>query len=150
MRAYGNLGTVLRSASAFGVTGVITLAGAFDPFDANVIRASMGGIFGLRMVRTGPNALRAWARRFDFSVVGACPLGAQRFDRHDYAPRTIVMVGEERKGLTDAQRALCDTTLAIPMTPGTDSLNLGVATSLLLYQAAIATRTFDPPTYDGS
>jgi TrmH family RNA methyltransferase len=67
-------------------------------------------------------------------VAGASPNGTVDYDRQKYPRPTVLMLGEERKGLSARQRSLCHQLVRIPMRPSSDSLNLGVAGSLLLYQ----------------
>lgn len=134
VRAPGNFGTLIRTASAAGATGFVLLGDRLDPYHPAVIRASMGAFFGQRLVRASPDEFRQWARQHDLFVVGASPDALVDFDRVTYLRPTALMLGEERAGLSATQRSLCRQLVRIPMVPGADSLNLGVAGSLLLYQ----------------
>jgi TrmH family RNA methyltransferase len=71
-------------------------------------------------------------------VVGASPDGKLAYDQVRYTHPAVLMLGEERRGLTEDQRALCQELVRIPMVAGTDSLNLGVAGSLLMYEVVRA------------
>jgi TrmH family RNA methyltransferase len=134
--APGNLGTLLRTAEATRTPGVILLGSRVDPFDPDVVRASMGAVFRLAFVRTTHRALDLWRRRRkSWRLVGATAHGAQIFWRCDLSRPTVLLLGHERSGLTEEERALCDATLCIPMGGRLSSLNVGVAASVLLYEA---------------
>lgn len=139
VRAPGNLGTLVRTAAAVGAAGFILLGHAVDPFDLAVVRASMGALFGQHFVRTSLAELRRWASQHQLLVVGASPDGALAYDQLHYPHPTLLLLGEERGGLTTEERALCHQLVRIPMVAGSDSLNLGVAGSLLLYAVARGT-----------
>jgi RNA methyltransferase, TrmH family len=128
----GNLGTLMRSAAAFGANGFVCLGGSIEAFDPRVVRASMGAIFGLSLVRMHPNAFKRLAR--DHAVIGASPDGNLTAQQLEPARTTFLLLGEEREGLTPWQRELCSSLVSIPMRGDTDSLNVGVAGSILLYE----------------
>lgn len=134
VRSAGNLGSLLRSAAAVGAAGVVVLGPAIDLFAPDVVRASMGAIFTLRLCRSTPIEFERWADRHRVTVVGATPDGATPFQRARYPRPVALMLGDERKGLSETQRRLCDRHVAIPMVGDTDSLNLAVAGSVLLYE----------------
>jgi TrmH family RNA methyltransferase len=133
VRAPGNFGTLVRTSAAIGAAGFILLGGSIDPFDPAVVRASMGTLFRQTFVRTSMQQLREWVNRYELLVVGASPDGTVEYDQVRYTRPTVLVLGEERGGLTTDQRALCRQIVRIPMVAGTDSLNLGVAGSLLMY-----------------
>jgi len=132
-RSPGNLGTLLRTAEAASVAGVVVLEPDTDPFDAAVVRASMGGIFGLRLVRAGHDQLAAWAARHGCGVIGASPRAALRYTEAAVRQPVIVLFGEERGGLTERELRLCTQVVGIPMAGRADSLNLGVAAGIVLF-----------------
>ncbi len=133
VRSPGNLGTLIRTGAAVGAAGLILLGGGIDPFDPAVVRGSMGGLFQQQLVRAGTEQLGQWVRRHGLLVVGASPDGALDYDEMPYTRPTVLMLGAERRGLDQEQRALCQQVVHIPMVEGADSLNLGVAGSLLMY-----------------
>ncbi|MEC7522809.1 MAG: RNA methyltransferase [Myxococcota bacterium] len=133
VRSPGNLGTLLRTARATGVDGLVLLGDAVDPFDPRVVRASMGAVFTLPVHRATLAGFGRWAR--DVTVVGASAEAARDFRSEPFAGRCAVAFGEERRGLGPELRAACDRMVRIPMEPGLDSLNVAVAGSLLLYEA---------------
>jgi len=134
VRSPGNLGTILRTCEAVGVDGVLLLGDSTDPYDPDVVRASMGSLFGVRLARAGHEEARAWFRRTGAYVVGA---SAEAFRDHrtvDYRRPVVVMIGCERQGLSPLQEDLCDKLVRIPMTAQVDSLNVAAATAVLLYE----------------
>lgn len=134
VRSAGNLGTLMRTSAAVGGAGLILIGNQIDPFDPDVMRASMSGIFSQQFVRTSLAQLADWLQRHDCQAVGASPDGIQDLYQFDYPRSTILFVGEERQGLTIPQRNLCQHLVRIPMVGDADSLNLGVAGSLFLYE----------------
>lgn len=139
VRNPGNLGTLIRTAGAVGASGFLLLGPAIDPYHPSVVRASMGACFGQQFARTTLGQLRRWAQAHRAHVVGASPDGAAPYTEARYRTPLVLLLGEERAGLTADERAICDQLVRIPMAAGADSLNLGVAGSLLLYEALRAT-----------
>lgn len=134
VRSPGNLGSLLRTSAAVGGSGLIVIGRNVDPFDPAVVRSSMGALFHQRIVRCGRDAFRHWVRRHRCEVVGATPDAEAPYHRVRYRRPTVLLLGEERRGLSEAQRAMCGTTVRIPMVGDVDSLNLAVAGSLMLYE----------------
>jgi TrmH family RNA methyltransferase len=143
VRSPGNFGSLIRTSEAIGGAGFILIGPHIDPFDPNVVRASMGAIFRQRFVRTTHGSLRNWLRRHRCVVVGASPEGPIDLHRFDFPRPTILLLGEERRGLTPFQRGLCRRLVRIPMAGAADSLNVAIAGSLLLYEVYRA-RTAPP------
>ena len=138
IRTPGNLGTLLRSAHAAGANGLIIIGpprDRTDPYDPVVVRASMGSIFALDIISTTHQAIRRWPCRYETRILGADGAADTDYRKLDYRKPTILMLGEERQGLSEAQRTTCDTFARIPMAKGVDSLNLAMAGTLLLYEA---------------
>jgi TrmH family RNA methyltransferase len=135
VRAPGNLGTILRTAEAVGAAGVILLGSSTDPFDPNVVRASMGGIFHLQLVRASLPAFVRWTRRHGCRVIGTSPRAALSYTQIEAAPPVVMLFGEERMGLSAEELALCTDLVSIPIVGRADSLNVSVAAGVLLYDA---------------
>ncbi len=129
----GNFGTLIRTANASGNSGFVLLEQSIEPFAPAAIRASMGGIYQQKFVRVSPVQFKKFLEQNDFKAIGATPDGLVNFREFAYPQPAFIMLGEERSGLSQVQRDLCDDLVRIPMQPNTDSLNLGVAGSLLLY-----------------
>jgi TrmH family RNA methyltransferase len=134
VRSEGNLGSLIRTSEAISGAGFILVGPRIDPFAPAVVRASMGALFRQTLIRTNERSLRNWARRHRCRVIGASPDGSADLHRFDYPRPTILVLGEERRGLTPLQRDLCSDLVRIPMVGAADSLNLAVAGSLLLYE----------------
>jgi RNA methyltransferase, TrmH family len=130
----GNLGTVLRTADATGAIGVILLEAGADPWDRTAMRASTGAVFTRQLVRSDWASFAEWAREAGATVVGATDDAETSYRDADYGMRTVLLMGSEREGLNADQKAFCDQLVAIPMRGSVDSLNLGVAASLVLYE----------------
>ncbi len=141
IRSAGNFGTLIRTSAAIGAGGFILIGNRVDPFDPNVVRATMGAIFKQNIVRTDLSEFQTWIRANNLPVVGATPHGQTDYHKLRYSPPTILMLGNERKGLTETEESICRNLVRIPMIEGTDSLNVAVAGSLLLYEVFRSTST---------
>ncbi|MDQ2998546.1 MAG: RNA methyltransferase [Chloroflexota bacterium] len=130
----GNLGTILRTCDAVGGAGVILLGNTTDPYDPAGVRASMGAIFSQRLVRASFAEFAGWCRRHNLAVVGTSPAAAQDNQAVAYQSPLVLLMGSEPRGLAREQQALCDLVVNIPMVGHSDSLNLAVATGLMLYE----------------
>jgi TrmH family RNA methyltransferase len=130
----GNLGTILRTCDATGAQGVILLGNTTDPYDPAAVRASLGAVLSRRLVRTTFAEFAAWKQRHQCVVVGAAADAPADYRTAAYHPPVVLLMGSERAGLSGEQRAVCDTLVKIPMVGRRDSLNLAVATSLLVYE----------------
>ena len=132
----GNLGTMLRSALAFGATGAILLPGTVTPWNTKCLRASAGAALRLPLLpcKSASDAaalLRSHGVRSFAAVVQhgtACT--------SELAQPSALWIGNEGSGLTPEQIALCDTQVSIPMHRSSESLNAAVAASVLFYEAA--------------
>jgi len=130
----GNLGTILRTCDAVGGAGVILLGNTTDPYDPAAVRASMGAIFSQRLARASFAEFAAWCRRHRVAVVGTAPAAARDYQAVAYQPPLVLLMGSEPRGLSREQQALCDVMVNIPMVGHSDSLNLAVATGIMLYE----------------
>lgn len=133
VRSPGNLGTLLRTASAAGAAGALLLDRATDPHHPVAVRASMGAVLDLSLSRMTPDHLRAWKRRTGAVVVGTSANAHRDFRDLPRRRPLVVVMGCERRGMSAAERRACDFTVTIPMAPGTSSLNVGVAAGVLLF-----------------
>jgi 23S rRNA (uridine2479-2'-O)-methyltransferase len=135
----GNLGTLVRSADAFGAQGVVVAGHAADIYDPRTVRASTGSLFTLPVVHV-PAAVDvlAWltAQRADLRIVGTDEGGATTVDRQDLRGPTVLVVGNETSGMSAAWRAACTDVVSIPIGGGASSLNAATAATVALYEAA--------------
>ena len=137
----GNVGTVLRTAAALGAGGIVTLPGTADPFGPKAARASMGACFRVPVarldasttdvaseidaIRAAVPSLRVVALDADGDVdLWDVPLDAT----------TLIVVGAEREGISEAMRPIVDVVASIPQDPDVESVNAGVAASIALYE----------------
>jgi len=133
VRDPGNLGTIIRTADAAGCGGVILIGDCVDPFSVEAVRATMGSVFAVRIVRATPEAFLAWRADWPGSVIGT-RLDATHGYRDAAVTRpSLILMGNEQAGLTDALAAACDVNVKIPMRGRADSLNLAIATGIMVY-----------------
>ena len=131
----GNVGTVLRTADAFGADGLILLPGCADPFSPKTVRASMGAIFRCPVWQCEPDELKDLLRTCGIALYGA----ALRQDTVDARTvcydRAAIAIGSEGRGLSPKVLDLCDATVRIPMEQRCESLNAAIAAAVLLWEA---------------
>ena len=133
MRDPGNLGTIIRTADAVAAQGVILVGPACDPYSREAVRAAMGSLFGIALVRmTGPQFI-ALCKGWPGEVVGTHLQGTEDYRRAYRAP-TLLVMGSEGSGLSTETAAACSTLVRIPMQGGAESLNVAVAAGLMLYE----------------
>lgn len=130
----GNLGTILRSADWFGVESVILGAGSADPFAPKVVRASAGAIFRVKIaVRNDVAAEIQRETRAGRKLYAATLDGELKPDELPREGRRGLVVGHEKRGISDEIASLCTSTVRIPARGRGESLNLAVAAGILLY-----------------
>jgi TrmH family RNA methyltransferase len=134
VQSAGNLGTMVRTAEAVGGAGFILIDSSVDPYDPAAVRATMGAQFSQRFIRTTLPEFQAWARRRRCCVVGTSPSAETDYQEARYPRPTVLFMGWERQGLSPEQQAACDRLVRIPMVGRGDSLNLAIATSVMLYE----------------
>jgi TrmH family RNA methyltransferase len=130
----GNLGTILRTADAVGAAGVMLLGNCTDPYDPAALRGSMGAIFAQRLVRASWEQFIAWKPQHGYTVVGTSDAATTDYQAMRYTQPLVLLMGSERQGLSVEQQAVCDAIVSIPMVGRSDSLNLAVATGVVLYE----------------
>lgn len=128
----GNVGTVLRTAAAFGMDMVVLCGACADPYNPKTVRASMGAIFRQSVVQTDLTGLEDVLRGLPLYGAALAPGGADI--RALPAGPLAVAVGNEGKGLTAQLLQKCAGTVRIPMRPGTESLNAAVAAAVAMWE----------------
>ncbi len=134
IRDPGNLGTIIRTADAAGCAGVILVGTTCDPYAIEAIRATMGSIFAVPLVKMDQQAFVALARAWPGDVIGTHLAAREDFRKVDYKDPVLLLMGGEGPGLSSGAAASCTTLVKIPMAGELDSLNLAIATALMLYQ----------------
>ncbi len=135
VRDPGNLGTIVRTADAAGCGGVILVGDCCDPYSVEAVRATMGSVFAVKIAQAKAAEFVAWRRSWPGSVVGTLLTATTDFRATSYARPSLVVMGNEQAGLTPELAALCDVAVKIPMRGRADSLNLAVATGIMIYAA---------------
>jgi TrmH family RNA methyltransferase len=130
----GNLGTILRTADAVGACGLILLDQSTDPYDPTAIRASMGAIFSQHLVQTDFDVFLSWIKKVGISVIGTSGTTATDYQSIVYSSPLVLLMGSEREGLQSFHLEVCDEVVRIPMVGNSDSLNLSIATGVVLYE----------------
>lgn len=131
----GNLGTMLRTCDAVGAGGIILIGQCCDPFSLEAVRASMGALFTRAVAQASWADFVPWLRAGHGQLVGAALDGAVDYRRHRFAAPTFLFMGNEQSGLPADCAAACDALVKLPMKGSADSLNVAVATAVLLYAA---------------
>jgi TrmH family RNA methyltransferase len=137
VRDPGNLGTIVRTADAAGCGGVILVGECCDPYSVEAVRATMGSIFAVPLVQASEAEFAVWRRRWPGSVVGTLLSAEVDHRTAEYRKPALVLMGNEQSGLTPDLAELCDVNVKIPMRGRADSLNLSVATGIMIYAAAL-------------
>lgn len=139
----GNLGTIMRTADAVGCQGVILLGPSTDPHDPTAVKASMGSIFSLKLVATEWEVFNAWRKDNQITLVGTSDSAHTDYQAVQYPQPLTLLMGSERHGLSDEMITACDALVRIPMRGRADSLNLAVATAVVLYEIHNQSRKLD-------
>ena len=134
VRDPGNLGTIIRTADAAGCGGVILVGDCCDPYSVEAVRATMGSIFAVKLAKASVEAFMAWRGGWPGSVAGTLLTATTDFRQADYRAPTLILMGNEQAGLPPELADICDVTVKIPRcAAGADSLNLAVATGIMIY-----------------
>jgi TrmH family RNA methyltransferase len=134
VRDPGNLGTILRTVDAVGGEGVILVGETVDPFSIEAVRATMGSIFHARLVRASRSEFEGLVKSWPGLVVGTHLAGKTDYRKVAYRPPVLLVMGNEQSGLTPDLAGLCQSLVKIPMAGQADSLNLAVATGIMLFE----------------
>ncbi len=132
----GNLGTMIRTAEAFGLDGLILSAGCCDVVNPKVLRASMGGVFRLPLVvaEDFPAAMQVLQERGMTALACVVDAKATPIQTAEKPAGSIVVIGNEGNGLTAATVAACKQRVTIPMTGRAESLNASMAAGIAMWE----------------
>jgi len=132
----GNLGTILRSAEAFGATGIICLPGTVNPWNPKAVRASAGSIFRMPLLSVAEDEVFQHLRHAGVRLLTTAVEGAQNANSADLAGPVALLIGNEGNGVPAELAAKTDAAVSIPCPGPVESLNAAVAASVLLYEAS--------------
>ncbi|MEM5471283.1 RNA methyltransferase [Hoeflea sp. AS60] len=136
VRDPGNLGTIIRTADAAGASGVILIGETVDPFSMETVRATMGSMFAVPLVRASETEFLSWSKKSSALVVGSHLKGSVDYRTIGYKGQPVVLLmGNEQQGLPDTLANACGKLARIPQTGRADSLNLAIATGVMLFEA---------------
>lgn len=130
----GNLGTILRTSDSTGAKGIILLDHATDAMDHATIRASMGAFFSQKIIKCTLDEFKNWKYENQIVVVGTSGDSIVDYHSYQYSFPMILLMGSERQGLSQEHFKICDAVVRIPMVGKSDSLNLAIATGVILYE----------------
>jgi TrmH family RNA methyltransferase len=134
IRDPGNLGTIIRTADAVGAGGVILVGDTVDPFSIEAVRATMGSIFHVPVARPTRIEFETLRRRWPGTVVGTHLAGAVDYRSVTWREPVLLVMGNEQAGLSAEVAGLCEVLVKIPMAGKADSLNLAIATGVMLFE----------------
>ncbi|MBI3644504.1 MAG: RNA methyltransferase, partial [Acidobacteriales bacterium] len=136
----GNLGTIFRSAEAFGAAGIFLSEGTVSPFNAKVLRGSAGSIFRLPFLQIPSGELIALLRQRRVRLVATSSHKGTPLPEATWTLPLAIFIGNEGAGLPRDLMHHMDETIVIPQAAQVESLNAGVAASIVLYEAARASQ----------
>jgi TrmH family RNA methyltransferase len=134
----GNIGAILRTIDAVGASGLLLLDSSVDPYHPSAVRASMGALFWRPVIAAPFEEFSRWAKHWGYHVYGTSARGSVLASQVPAYPHpAILLMGSEREGLTLDQRAACESLIRLPMKGRVTSLNLAVATGVMLYEMLV-------------
>ncbi len=131
----GNAGTIIRSADAAGATAVIFTGQSVDPYNPKTLRATAGSIFHLGVCVAALDSTLVHFSRLGAQTLATVVRGGASHRDVSFASPTVVVIGNEAEGLSADVIAKCDRSISIPMAGRSESLNAGVAASLIAFEA---------------
>lgn len=131
----GNIGTIIRTADAFGISGIIMTKNTVNPYSPKVIRSTAGSIFNVRITSSDfPENIYAALKRRGIKIVATTPDAGSSIIESDLSPPLAVIIGSESRGISDESAKASDEKISIPMVGKSESLNAAVSASVVLYE----------------
>jgi RNA methyltransferase, TrmH family len=130
----GNLGTMMRTAEAAGVTGLCLGTGTVDPFQAKVVRAATGSIFRLPFVQGDLREMMVQLQQSNLTIIGTSPRAGVNYFQYRFPRRSAILLGNEGRGINPVLQRQIDVEVMIPMLGYTESLNVSTTSAILLYE----------------
>jgi len=144
VRDPGNLGTIIRTADAAGASGIILVGETTDPFSLETVRATMGSVFAMPVARASAEDFIRWQKSAGAKVVATPLAGAVDYRTIDYKSKPVViLMGNEQAGLPEELAREAGALARIPQAGRADSLNLAIATGIMLFEARRHLLTLD-------
>ncbi|WP_429811006.1 TrmH family RNA methyltransferase [Ensifer sp. B1-9] len=144
VRDPGNLGTIIRTADAAGASGIILVGETTDPFSLETVRATMGSVFAMPVARASAEDFIRWQKSAGAKVVATHLAGAVDYRTIDYKSKPVViLMGNEQAGLPEELAREAGALARIPQAGRADSLNLAIATGIMLFEARRHLLTLD-------
>lgn len=128
----GNMGTIIRTADAFGVNTILCMEGTVDIYSPKVIRSTMGSILRQKMVYIKKEELDI-LKNSDYRIVGTSLNTNIYIDELDFSRKSIYVLGNEANGMSKEVESICDNLVKIKMSGNAESLNVGIAAGIILY-----------------
>lgn len=136
VRDPGNLGTIIRTADAAGASGIILVGETTDPFSLETVRATMGSVFAMPVVRASADDFVKWQKQAGVKVVATHLAGSVDYRTIDYKSKPVVLLmGNEQAGLPEELAREAGALARIPQAGRADFLNLAIATGIMLFEA---------------
>ncbi|WP_331373059.1 TrmH family RNA methyltransferase [Sinorhizobium chiapasense] len=136
VRDPGNLGTIIRTADAAGASGIILVGETTDPFSLETVRATMGSVFAMPVARATAEEFVKWQKTAGVRVVATHLAGSVDYRTIDYKSKPVVLLmGNEQAGLPEELAREAGALARIPQAGRADSLNLAIATGIMLFEA---------------
>lgn len=133
VRDPGNLGTIIRTIDSVGAKGVMLIGNCCDPYSFESVRATMGSIFLVPIVTATREEFIDWRQSWNGQVIGTTLQNSVDYRDVNYQTPLLLLMGNEQAGLTQELRAVCTNLIRLPMKGRADSLNLSIATGVMLY-----------------
>lgn len=130
----GNLGTIIRSAVAFNIDTIVLGNGTVDVYNSKVLRATQGLIFHINIIEDDLLKLIKTLKNDNYSIIGTSVTGGVELKSFTKLEKFAIIMGNEGHGMDEEVKSLCDNFLYINMNNACESLNVGVACSIILYQ----------------
>ncbi len=134
VRDPGNLGTIMRTIDGVGADGVILVGNCCDPYSIEAVRATMGSIFVMPIATATREEYLEWAKDWPGQKIGTTLQDSVDYREVTYTPPILLVMGNEQAGLTGPMRIACSHIVRLPMNGRADSLNLSIATGIMLYK----------------
>lgn len=132
----GNMGTIIRTADAFGIDGIVVTEGCVDIYNPKVVRATMGSIFRVPIYHTleGDKIIEELKKK-NLKIYSTSLKGDRFIQDVDFNRPSLLIIGNESKGVSPSLEALADSLIKIPMVGEAESLNAAIASSIIMYEA---------------